>query len=73
MKAELLLLVLVGAGCVSDKNPTTRPSVYDRQEQALDDPFGYSPEMSPADVSGGKINQYDRKAMRKDLDHVFNP
>ena len=63
------------SGCSSHNGPTTRPSARERQEQALHDPFGYSPDMSPADtdVSGGKINEYDRKAMRKDIDHVLNP
>ena len=61
-------------GCSSNNPSTTRPSsVTDRQNAALDDPFGYSPDMKDADISGGKINEYDRNAMRKDLDHVLNP
>ena len=58
---------------MSDKHPTTRPSNRDAHQEALNDPFGYSPDMGPADISGGKINEFDRKAMRKDIDHVLNP
>ena len=65
--------MIVIAGCVSDKQPTTRSSMRDRQSEALHDPFGYSPDMGSADISGGKIDQLDRKAMKKDIDHVLNP
>jgi hypothetical protein len=65
------------AGCASEnRGPTTRPSsVRDRQEAALQDPFGYSPDMdSPEnDISGGKLGEFNRGAMRKDIDHVLNP
>ena len=72
------LLLLVGGliGCASDKHPSTQPStVSDRQEAALKDPFGYSPNMDkePNDVSGGDLGNLDRKAMKKDIDHVLNP
>ena len=66
------------AGCAShDKpGPTTRPStVKDRQDAALRDPMGYSPNMnSPdTDISGGKLHELDRGALKKDIDHVLNP
>jgi hypothetical protein len=73
MKAKMFILAIVLCGCMSDKQPTTRSSVGDRQQQALNDPFGYSPDMGSPDISGGKINEYDGKAMKKDLDHVLNP
>jgi hypothetical protein len=73
----LLFSFALVAGCSTEKHgPTTRPSTMrDRQEAALRDPMGYSPDMnSPdSDISGGKLNEFDRKAMRKDLDHVLNP
>jgi hypothetical protein len=54
-------------------HPTTQPvSASDRQDAAMRDPFGYKPDMSN-DISGGEYNEYDKKAMRKDIDHVFNP
>ena len=69
-----LTLLCMLAGCSSNNTSTTKPSsVTDRQNAALEDPFGYSPDMKDADISGGKINEYDRNAMRKDLDHVLNP
>jgi len=69
------LLFCAAAGCSSNKSATTRPaSTYDRQQAALKDPFGYSPNMEkPEDITGGNINQYDKNGMRKDLDHVLNP
>jgi hypothetical protein len=72
-----LLLVAILAGCASDKHPpTTQPSsVRDRQEAALNDPMGYSPNMNSRenDISGGKLNELDRGALKKDIDHVLNP
>lgn len=59
-----------------EKRPTTRPATaYERQQKALQDPFGYSPDMDRAheDVSGGDLGHFDRDAMKKDLDHVLNP
>ena len=65
-------------GCASDdkRAPTTQPSnVKDRQEAALRDPMGYSPNMNSPDtnISGGKLHELDRGALRKDIDHVLNP
>jgi hypothetical protein len=73
-----LRLLCVGSvllvGCSSAKQPTTRPaSAYDRQEEALKDPFSYSPNKEKQDVSGGGISEYDKKAMKRDIDHVLNP
>ena len=74
---SICLLFLFVVGCASDTNsPTTRPATArERQEAALRDPMGYSPDMdSPEnDISGGKLHELDRKAMRKDIDHVLNP
>ena len=62
------------AGCSSNTSkPTTRPaSVSDRQDAALKDPFGYSPNMDHVE-GNGDVGKYDREGMRKDLDHVLNP
>ena len=69
--------VWFGSGCSADnhKQPTTKPATaYDRQEEALKDPFGYSPNMDQKEVSGGGgWGHYDRNGMRKDVDHVVNP
>ncbi len=70
----LAAVVLPLAGCgSSDRQPTTRPaSAYQRQEEALKDPFGYSP-MDKPNISGGGLSEYDKKAMKRDIDHVLNP
>lgn len=65
-------------GCAdSNKNggaPTTRPmSVRERQEQALKDPFSYGGETENVDVSGGDTRTLDKKALKRDIDSVFNP
>ena len=82
MKNRFCLSVLICVhlwflpGCSTDKQPTTRPmTARERQEAALQDPFGYSPYEDSAeyDISGGKLNELDRKALKKDIDHVLNP
>ena len=62
------------SGCSSNQ-PTTRPgSAADRQNAALQDPFGYSPDMdSTSNISGGGISELDRNAMKKDINNVLNP
>jgi len=73
----MICFIVVVAGCTSEKHaPTTRPSsVKDRQDAALKDPMGYSPNMNSPDndISGGKLNELDRGALKKDIDHVLNP
>lgn len=59
-------------GCAPD--PEKRPtSLRERQEAALRDPYGYKPQMENQDVSGGGLFEFDKEAMRKDVDRVFNP
>ena len=66
-------------GCADTKGPTTRPvSVRDRQNNALRDPFGYGPkdEVGASDmprVSSGKINEFDEKGFKRDVNRVLNP
>lgn len=62
------------AGCKSgNKQPTTRPSsMRERQDQALADPFDYKV-TAEEDISGGKLHEYKKDSMKKDLDHVLNP
>jgi len=78
---RLLFCILHSALCIavigcSDnaKKPTSRPStIRDRQNAAMDDPFGYSPYSEKNDISGGDIDEWDKDGMKKDLDNVFNP
>jgi hypothetical protein len=72
---HLPFAILLCAGCTS-AHPTTQPvSATDRQNAAMRDPMGYKPDMSDTNtISGdGGVADYDKKAMRKDIDHVFNP
>lgn len=45
----------------------------EKQEAALRDPFSYSPYDEKHDISGGEIGDLDKDALKRDLDHVFNP
>ncbi len=68
-----LLLGGLAVGCAED-GATTRPTAYERSENALKDPFGYSPHPgSPDDITAGSGAQFDRKAFEKDADDVLNP
>jgi hypothetical protein len=68
------LWLVAGCSWDSQKQPATRPSgVAERQDAALRDPFGYSPNMDQRDVSGGSLGNYDRAGMKRDIDHVLNP
>jgi hypothetical protein len=61
-------LALLLNGCSSDyspPDPTTRP---------LADPMGYQPDFDDdMNISGGGTSNFDSKAFKRDVDHVFNP
>ena len=57
-------------GCA--KSPP-RETAQERQDRALKDPFGYKPDWSNTNVSGGGTTDLDKDGLRKDLDHVLNP
>lgn len=68
--AAVLAVGSVGLyACGPDKNDTMR----DRQDQAMRDPFHYSPDMDRTDVSGGGLGNFNGKALGKDLDDLINP
>jgi len=61
-------------GCGPTRQPTTQPSsMYDRQEQALHDPFGYSPDLKKSDMTVSGEGEFDAAALKRDLNHVANP
>ena len=69
----VLALVLI-AGCAKSNGPTTRPmTIRERQDQAMKDPMGYSPDMDRTDVSGGGLTDFDRDGFGKDLKNALNP
>jgi hypothetical protein len=63
--------ILFAIGCGS--SATTQPSEYDRQDKALKDPFGYTPDFKHSDNSVSGNSEFDKDAFKKDLDHVINP
>ena len=68
-----LLICVALAGCAETSKPTTRPSsMQDRQDQAMKDPFGYSPGVR-TDVSGGGFGEFDKDAFQKDVKNVLDP
>jgi hypothetical protein len=65
------------AGCSSTPpttQPTTRPlTMRERQDAAMRDPFGYSPNKEPADISGGGLTDFDKDGFNKDMKNVLSP
>jgi hypothetical protein len=57
----------LATGCGESKDP----SLYDRQEQAIKDPFSYNPDPKKSELS--VTGDGDKDAMKRDVDHVFNP
>ena len=61
-------------GCTQPAQPTTRPmTTRERQDAAMRDPFGYSPNAGNTDISGGGLSEFDRDGFRKDLKNVLDP
>ncbi len=74
LQGLLIAAAFAVGGCTVTDGPTTKPStVTDAQNNALSDPFGYAPAKDSSDISGGAINEYDRNAMKKDLNDALNP
>lgn len=57
---------MVGCGG-SDSTPTTT----ERQDKALKDPFSYSPDLNKNSTT--VTGNGDKDALKRDVDHVFNP
>ena len=83
-RGRLLFCILHCAFCISlglagcqnstKSGPTTRPaSAYERQEAAMKDPFGYSPNPDRTDISGGGLTEFDKDGFGKDLKNVLDP
>src|SRR5688572_8540685 len=72
--AFCVCLVLVGCGSQATTQPTSRPATSrERQDRALKDPFGYSPEVDRTDISGGGLSGFDKDGFRKDMKNVWDP
>lgn len=67
------VLAAGAVGCAGS-SATTRPSsVYDRQEQALRDPFSYTPDLHKADRTVSGNGEFDSQGIGRDVDDVVNP
>jgi hypothetical protein len=66
-----LLLIAAGAGCADDAKETPS-NMRSRQDEALRDPFNYSP-TDRSDISGGGITDFKSDAFKKDVKSVFSP
>jgi hypothetical protein len=64
-----IALVLGSPGC----GPTTQPTAKDRQDKALKDPFGYSPDLKNSDMTVSGHGEFDKQELKRDVDHVINP
>ena len=78
LPSALCLALAGGIGCTQNAaattQPTTRPlSARDRQDAAMRDPFGYSANGAPADVSGGGLTDFDRDGFNRDFKNVLDP
>ncbi|HEX2973275.1 MAG TPA: hypothetical protein VHP11_13150 [Tepidisphaeraceae bacterium] len=70
MKWLLMVAVLAAlAGCSSDES-----SPRQRQEEALRDPWNYSPYRNDTgDVSGGGLTDFKKDAFKRDVNSVLSP
>ena len=65
---------LLITGCAASPQPPSGHSNFtQQQQQALEDPMHYSPNMDDADIMGGDTGHYDDKAMKRDVDDFWNP
>lgn len=64
------VVVVVGAGCAAEDSSEQSPFT-ERQQRALDDPFGYSTFDKKDDRYN--VSHESPKGIKRDLDHVLNP
>ena len=57
------------SGCGSGNQPTAQ----ERQDKAVKDPFGYSPDLKNSDMSVSGHSEFDKQDLKRDVDHVINP
>ena len=66
---------LLLAGCSSSSNaPATQPStIAQRQDRAMQDPFGYTPDMKKSDMTVSGHGEFDKEGLKRDTDYILNP
>jgi hypothetical protein len=67
--ACMLGLAFVVTGC----GPSNQPTAEERQDKALRDPFGYSPDVKNPDMTVSGHGESNNQELKRDLDHVINP
>ena len=74
LPSALSVAFLAGCSKQGETGATTRPSTLrERQDKALKDPFGYSPDVDRTDISGGGLTGFDRDGFGKDMKNVLDP
>ena len=61
------------AGGTGGTGASAGPALSRQSQDALRDPYGYSPDFQETDISGGGLSDFDRDAFNKDLNSVFDP
>jgi len=68
--AAAVVLTTLAIGCVDDDKS---PSMRQRQDAAMKDPWNYSPFEDRTDISGGGVGEFNKDAFRKDVDSAVSP
>jgi hypothetical protein len=68
----LVMAALVISGCASDGSATTRPSMDDRANNAINNPMNYTPFAGKSDMSN-KDDHLEHRTLQQDLNDVINP
>lgn len=75
-KAPASFVLLCGLGCLvvaGCNGQSTQDAAVERQDKALKDPFGYSPDLKKSDMTVTGNGSFDKEALKRDVDHVVNP
>jgi hypothetical protein len=61
------------SGC-SPSSPTSQPSsMAEQQRRALEDPYGYTPDLKSSDMTVSGRPGFDKEGFNRDKDYVLNP
>jgi len=71
MMKWIFMFAILGAGAAGCSE--TESTAGQRQEDALRDPFNYSPYGEDVNVSGGGTADFRKDAFKRDVNSVFNP
>lgn len=68
----MISAVIAMAGCDASDSKG-KPSMNQRQDQAIADPMNYKVDFSDKDANRNGISDFDRDGFNRDLKSVFNP